>query len=61
MVALWSAVRAQIVRRDRLLEGMVFAATMGSIALMIPSATDLNLQIPANAVMLVVLLALAWG
>ncbi len=60
LASLWAAVTAQIVRRDRLLQGMGFAATMGIIALLIHSAVDFNLQIPANAAMFVVLMALAW-
>ena len=56
----WVAIRAQIVRRDRLLQGMGFAAAMAIVALMIHSAADFNLQIPANAAMFVILLALAW-
>jgi O-antigen ligase len=60
LASLWAAVRAQIVRRDRLLQGMGFAATMAIVALLIHSAVEFNLQIPANAAMFVVLLALAW-
>jgi len=60
LASLWAAVSAQIVRRDRLLQGMGFAATMAIVALLIHSAVDFNLQIPANAAMFVVMLALAW-
>ena len=60
LASLWAAVSAQIVRRDRLLQGMGFAATMGIVSLLIHSAVDFNLQIPANAAMFVVLMALAW-
>jgi len=55
-----AAVSALIKRRDRLLQGMGFAATMAIISLLIHSAVDFNLQIPANAAMFVILLALAW-
>jgi len=60
LASLWAAVRAQMLRRDRLLQGLGFAATMGIVALLIHSAVDFNLQIPANAALFIVLLALAW-
>jgi putative inorganic carbon (hco3(-)) transporter len=60
MASLWTAVRAQLKRRDQLLQGMGFAATMAIVALLIHSAVDFNLQIPANAAMFVVMLALGW-
>jgi hypothetical protein len=58
--SLWSAIRAQLKRRNRLLQGMGFAASMAIVALLIHSAVDFNLQIPANAAMFVVMLALGW-
>ncbi len=54
------ALRAQWLRRDPLLRGMAFASFMGILALMIHSWVDFNLQIPANAQLFTVLLALAW-
>ena len=60
MASLWTAVRAQLKRRDQLLQGMGFAATMAIVALLIHSAVDFNLQIPANAALFVVMLALGW-
>ena len=60
LASLWAAVSAQIERRDRLLQGMGFAATMAIVALLIHSAVDFNLQIPANAAMFVILMALSW-
>jgi putative inorganic carbon (HCO3(-)) transporter len=60
LASLWTAIRAQLKRRDQLLQGMGFAATMAIVALLIHSAVDFNLQIPANAAMLVVMLALGW-
>ena len=60
LASLWTAIRAQLKRRDRLLQGMGFAATMAIVALLIHSAVDFNLQIPANAAMFVVMLALGW-
>jgi putative inorganic carbon (hco3(-)) transporter len=60
LASLWTAIRAQLKRRDRLLQGMGFAATMAIVALLIHSAVDFNLQIPAKAAMFVVMLALGW-
>ena len=55
-----AALRAQYLRRDPLMRGLSFAAMMGILALMIHSAVDFNLQIPANALAFMLLLALAW-
>ena len=55
-----AALRAQLVRRDPLMRGLSFAAMMGILALMIHSAVDFNLQIPANALTFMLLLAFAW-
>jgi putative inorganic carbon (hco3(-)) transporter len=60
LASLWTAIRAQLKRRNRLLQGMSFAAAMAIVALLIHSAVDFNLQIPANAAMFVVMLALGW-
>ena len=54
-----SAIRAQIKRRDALMRGLAFSATMAIIALAIHSTVDFNLQIPANAATFMVILALA--
>lgn len=56
----FQAVRILVVRHDPLARGMGFAALMGTIALMIHSAVDFNLQIPANAMLFLVLLALPY-
>ena len=55
-----AALRAQYLRRDPLMRGLSFAAMMGIIALMIHSAVDFNLQIPANALTFMLILAFAW-
>lgn len=55
-----AALRAQYLRRDPLMRGLSFAAIMGILALMIHSAVDFNLQIPANALTFMLLLAFAW-
>jgi len=55
-----AALRAQLVRHNPLMRGMSFGAMMGIIALMIHSSVDFNLQIPANALTFMLLLAFAW-
>ena len=55
-----AALRAQYLRRDPLMRGLSFAAMMGILALMIHSFVDFNLQIPANALTFMLLLAFAW-
>ncbi|MGE5093932.1 MAG: O-antigen ligase family protein [Betaproteobacteria bacterium] len=59
-VTLAAAVKAQWLRRDPLMRGMSFACIMGVTAILIHSWVDFNLQIPANAVYFMVLLALGW-
>jgi O-antigen ligase len=54
------ALRAQWVRHDPLMRGMSFGCIMGVTSLLIHSWVDFNLQIPANAVYFMVLLALGW-
>ena len=58
--SLAAALLAQWRRRDSLMRGMAFATVMGVIAMLIHSWTDFNLQIPANAALFMVLLALGW-
>ncbi len=60
LMALVAAVLAQSRRRDPLARGMGFAAVMGITAIGIHSAYDFNLQIPANAFVFMLLLALGW-
>jgi O-antigen ligase len=55
-----AALRAQIVRRDRLMRGISFGAIMAVSALGLHSTVDFNLQIPANALTFMLLLAFAW-
>ncbi len=64
LVVLWTfviALRTLYERRDPLCRGVAFGTSMGIIALMIHSWVDFNLQIPANALTFVVLLALGWA
>ena len=59
LLALKSSLTALFRRRDTFMRGMGFAATMGIVAILIHSAVDFNLQIPANATLFMVLLAVA--
>jgi len=59
-LALWSAIQIQRSRRTRLYKGAGFAVTMTIFWAAIHSTTDFNLQIPANALTLVSILALAF-
>jgi putative inorganic carbon (HCO3(-)) transporter len=54
------ALMAQWQRRDPLMRGMSFACIMGVTSILIHSWVDFNLQIPANAMYFMVLLALGW-
>lgn len=60
LVSLSVAIRAQLRRRNDLMKGMGFTAAMAILALLIHSTADFNLQIPANAATIMVILALAW-
>jgi putative inorganic carbon (HCO3(-)) transporter len=60
VMTLAAALVAQWRRRDPLMRGMSFACIMGTTAILIHSWVDFNLQIPANAVLFMVLLALGW-
>ena len=46
-------------RHDQLARGVAFAATMGIMSLLIHSTVDFNLHIPANALLFIVILAMA--
>lgn len=59
LYSLWMALGALRQRRSALMRGMAFAALMSITALLIHSAVDFNLQIPANAMTFMVLLAIA--
>lgn len=60
IVSLGAALLAQWRRRDPLMRGMSFACVMGVTAILIHSWVDFNLQIPANAGIFMVILALGW-
>jgi O-antigen ligase len=54
------AILAQARRRDPLARGVAFGVVMGVTAIGIHSTVDFNLQIPANAFIFMILLALGW-
>lgn len=47
-------------RRSSLARGVAFGALMSMVALMIHSWVDFNLQLPANALMILMIMATAW-
>jgi putative inorganic carbon (HCO3(-)) transporter len=60
LAAIACAVLAQARRRDPLARGVAFGVVMGVTAIGIHSTVDFNLQIPANAFVFMLLLALGW-
>ena len=60
VASLGAALLAQWRRRDPLMRGISFACIMGVTSILIHSWVDFNLQIPANATLFMVLLALGW-
>jgi O-antigen ligase len=60
LTSLLAALRAQVARGDPLMRGIAFGALMAIIALGIHSTVDFNLQIPANALTFMLVLAFAW-
>ena len=60
LAAFTCAVLAQARRRDPLARGVAFAVILGTSALAIHSSVDFNLQIPANAFLIMIVLAMGW-
>lgn len=60
LLSLYMALVAQRKRRSSLIKGVGFASSMGILSLGIHSAVDFNLQIPSNAMLFVILLAMGW-
>ena len=60
VISVVCAILAQARRRDPLARGVAFGVLMGVTAIGIHSTVDFNLQIPANAFMFMILLALGW-
>lgn len=59
LLALRVALQTMYRRRDQLAKGAAFAAVMGIFSLLLHSSADFNLQIPANSLLFIVLLAVA--
>lgn len=55
-----AAVRILLRRRSSLPRGIAFGSLMAMVALAIHSTVDFNLQLPANALTLVVVMAMVW-
>jgi len=63
VMVVWSFIVALLAhgkRRKPLMRGLSFTAIMGIISIMIHSSVDFNLQIAANAMYFMVILALGW-
>ncbi|MBL4774897.1 MAG: O-antigen ligase family protein [Mariprofundus sp.] len=58
LLSLFSGIRAIRRRSSPLLLGMAFASVMGTVSILIHSTVDFNLQIPSNAMMFMLMLAL---
>ena len=60
LLSFLAALRAHRLHSDPLMRGISFGSMMGIIALMIHSWVDFNLQIPANALTFMLVLAFGW-
>jgi putative inorganic carbon (HCO3(-)) transporter len=60
LLSLQAGVKAQLNRHASIQRGMGFGSVMGIIALLIHSSVDFNLQIPSNALLFLLLMAIAW-
>ena len=60
LMSLYSAFQAMRTRKDPLARGLGFASLMGMLGMLIHSAVDFNLQIPANSMLFVLLISFAW-
>lgn len=59
-LTLWKSLQVLVRRRSTLARGMAFGVAMSVVGLLIHSAVDFNLQIPANALTIVAILAMGW-
>ena len=60
LASLGAGLYAQYKRRNKLLRGIAFGSSMSILAMLIHASVDFNLQMPANALTFMVILALAW-
>lgn len=59
-LTLWTVLKALAQRRSALPWGMAFGVAMSVVAMFVHSTVDFNLQIPANALTMVLILAMGW-
>lgn len=59
LLALQAVLKTLIKRRNKLMQGVAFGCLMGIFSLLIHSIVDFNLQMPANGLLFVLLLALS--
>lgn len=57
---LWTVIKIMAKRKSSLPWGMAFGVAMSVVALLVHSTVDFNLQIPANALTMVIILAMGW-
>jgi len=60
VLSAWTVLKALARRKSALPRGIAFGVAMSMVALMIHSTVDFNLQIPANALTMVLILAMGW-
>ncbi len=60
VLSLWTVVKVMATRRSPLPWGIAFGVTMSMVAMLIHSTVDFNLQIPSNALTMVVILSMGW-
>jgi len=59
-LSLWKTLQVLAKRRSTLPRGIAFGVAMSIVGLLVHSTVDFNLQIPANALTIVVILAMGW-
>ncbi|WP_415897569.1 O-antigen ligase family protein [Neptuniibacter sp. QD57_21] len=60
LASLGAGLYAQYKRKNKVLRGLAFGSSMSILAMLIHATVDFNLQMPANALTFIVVLALAW-
>lgn len=59
-LSLWTVIKVMARRKSALPWGIAFGVAMSVVALLVHSSVDFNLQIPANALTMVMILAMGW-
>ncbi len=60
LASLAAGLYAQYKRKNKVMRGLAFGASMSILAMLIHATVDFNLQIPANALTFMVVLGMAW-